>query len=168
MITKFKDYIKEDVGAKYAQTLGVPNDEFVYTEVEEKPVCFVRDSQFNDDVVAIYKNPKDLSKFQYSRAISDHFGNFFVAQRDGSFNHGNMSNALIYVGEIICERYKGEETDDENNIYNNPLFVLWRKSKNGKSFRTSFSYNENEYSDKLIKLVQKRYPDYKFYIYGVK
>jgi len=131
----------------------------IYNSIITEEHLYQIDNEFD-----IYRNPKSISKmFPNSRAISDHKGDLYLLDDGGiSRVHGEIANSLKRHGYINYSKW-GEEVE---NIKKLP----WQRIKKTNNFKLSTSFpeiqtlsdNDHKTLDKLISLVQKKNPSFKF------
>ena len=166
------DITKESVASKYGEKFNLSNTSAQMDlkargelqKEQEKPIAYIPGGK---DDYAVYKNPYSLANFDTDvRAISDSEGNIYVAQEDGSFNHGAMGNELFPQLE--------KWTDGSTGIYIHPkeyalLMRMGSTNKFGLS-DSSLDYswgNEEQKQDvrNLLQRAEEKNPQYGFYEY---
>ena len=160
-------YFEEGVADKYAEkafNIPDPNAQQDITakgELQkdiEKPVAKV-------DNTPVYKNPKSLENFGYNvRAIADYKGDLYIAQEDGSFNHGKMGNILFPEA--------GEWKISIGGVYENlDKYALLQRIGNTNEFGLSdsnYDYIEDDEtkrkaSESILLRTKQKNPQYIFY-----
>ena len=160
-------YFEEGVADKYAEkafNIPDPNAQQDITakgELQkdiEKPVAKV-------DNTPVYKNPKSLENFGYNvRAIADYKGDLYIAQEDGSFNHGKMGNILFPEA--------GEWKISIGGVYENlNKYALLQRIADSNDFGLSDTSNDyvqkdedqRESGEKILLKTKQKNPQYNFH-----
>lgn len=97
----------------------------------------------------VFKNPKNLNKFdKNSRAVSDKYGNLFVAEKDVPFYHSELQKFLEKYGNVneFMQWYR----------YGTNIFTL------SGSYNDLYKINDRELEQEYYDNVKKRNPQYKF------
>lgn len=97
----------------------------------------------------VFKNPKNLNKFdKNSRAVSDKYGNLFVAEKDVPFYHSELQKFLEKYGNVneFMQWYR----------YGTNIFTL------SGSYSDLYKINDRELEQEYYDNVKKRNPQYKF------
>ena len=163
-IKKFNEGVADEYAEKrfYFEN---PNKDFEYKYQNYiskiPPVAYVKDPY--DKKIALFKNPKTLKNFEDNvRAIGTSDGDLYVAQRNMSFYHSTMGEALELVE-------KGSRIYDLNT-----KFVFFYRLRNENAFAIGIStetYNDlskknEKITEDLLKKIKRKNPQFDFYNYS--
>ena len=119
--------------------------------------------RFNDNnkIINIYMNPKSLVDFDENiKAVSNNYGDLFVAQIDGYFYHSEIVNAVNSAGKYNGVLY---------NAYDENENVTWHRIQKTNDFGWSVSYKDygekemnQDVVQKQIQVVKQKNPIFNF------
>jgi tRNA nucleotidyltransferase/poly(A) polymerase/GNAT superfamily N-acetyltransferase len=136
--------VEQDIQAKGVMQTGI-----------EEPAGYVKKTP-------IFENPKSLANFdRNTRAFADLDGNLFVAQKNGSFNHGDMAQALDFFqyDEGIYDDLYEYQLLHRIGIEN--AFGL---ADTSADFATDkFEEDNMKYVNKILRAAKLKNPQYDFY-----
>jgi hypothetical protein len=162
-LKKFEGVADEYAEKKYGFKNPHKDFEYKYQNYIAKipPVAYVKETD-HDRLIAIFKNPKYLTNFEENvRAIGTIDGDLYVAQRDESFYHSMMGQAL----ELVPKGNKIYDLTDK--------FVFLYRLRNDNTFVIGVSteyFNDGgeenvKITGEILKKIKRKNPQFKFYNY---
>lgn len=149
-----EEQVLEGTGDRYAErAFGIPNeipqwekraDQNRYDSSMGEMVGYTYSLYGKDAHVPIFKNPLSLKNFDSDvRAVSDRYGNVFVAQQNGDFVHGAFAKVMG------SDPYDGDENITWHRIDNYNVFGY------SDSFEFRARYQDSDLMERMLELKRK-------------
>jgi tRNA nucleotidyltransferase/poly(A) polymerase len=162
--------VQESVADRYAQKAFNIPDPNAQQDVQaagavqaqaDEPIAYVKGRDTKK--TPIFENPRSLTNFGANvRGIIDQEGNMFVAQRDGSFNHGDMGKAMGLIESDTEAMYKYlTEWTLINRIQDMNAFGLADSSADFAE--DEYDYDNMKIVTDFLRAAKRKNPQYDFY-----